>query len=145
MDAYSPVPSPSTAAALGLHSHSIRGFALGGFVLGAGGTFAMCTYATVHDYVFNIGGRPDFSWQSFVVPSLSFGSLVAGMGVVGAMLVFNRLPRLNHPAFNIPGIARASADRFFVAAHGMGEEFDPKPAETILTALPALSVHQVPR
>ena len=145
VDAYSPVPSQATAQALGLHSHSIRGFALGGFLLGALGTFAMCTYATVQDYVFNIGGRPDFSWQSFVVPSVSFGSLVAGMGVVGAMLVFNRLPRLNHPAFNIPGIARASSDRFFVAAHGQKAEFDPELAESIMTTLPALSVHQVPR
>ncbi len=145
VDAYSPVPSLAAARALGLHSHSIRGFALGGFLLGAGGTFGICTYATVHDYVFNIGGRPDFSWQSFVVPSLSFGSLVAGMAVVGAMLVFNRLPRLNHPAFNIPGIVRASADRFFVAAHGLDEAFDPGTAEAILTALPALSVHKVPR
>ena len=145
VDGYSPVPSPLAAHALGLHSHSIRGFAIGGFLLGAAGTFGMCTYATVHDYVFNIGGRPDFSWQSFVVPSVSFGSLVAGMGVVGAMLVFNRLPRLNHPVFNIPGIARASADRFFVAAHGLEADFDPAPAEAILAASTALSVHQVPR
>ncbi len=129
VDAYCPVPSEITAVALGLAGHSIRTFAVIGFLFGAIGTFAMCTYATLYDYVFDIGGRPDFSWQSFVVPSLSFGCLCAGMAAVGAMLVGNRLPRLNHPAFNIPGILQASTDRFFVAVHTTNG-FDPKPIES---------------
>ncbi len=131
--------------AMGLRDHSIRWFPVLGFLLGAGVTFAMCTYAMGYDYVFNIGGRPDFSWPAYVVPSASLGCLFAGMAAVGSMLVLNRLPRLNHPAFNIPGIGRASADRFFVVAHGPEEAFDPASAERVLATMPTMSVHRVPR
>ena len=30
------------------------------------------------------------------------------------MLFLNRLPRLNHPAFNIPDFTRATQDRYFL-------------------------------
>ena len=145
VDAFSPVPSAQTASALGLDSHKIQRFAAGGFIIGSASVFGMCSYATAYDYVFNIGGRPNFSWPSYVVPSVAGGCLLAGMAVVGAMLILNRLPRLNHPAFNIPGIERASADRFFVAAHARDGDLDPEQAIRTLQSFTSFPIHRVPR
>ena len=82
-----------------------------------------------------------------MVPTASFAGLLAASAVVLMLLILNRLPRLNHPAFNIPGFDRASQDRFFVAVEQDGERFDPAEAERRLAALavPPLAVHRVPR
>ena len=146
VDTYSPVPVSGVAHALGLHGR-MGGWAAAGGVAGGVSMFGMCLYATGWDYVFNIGGRPRLSWPAFVVPSASFGCLCAGVAVVGAMMVLNRLPRLNHPAFNIPGICRASRDRFFAVAHGTDAAFDPAASERALAGLaqPPLATSRVPR
>ena len=147
MDAYGPMPSRSVSEALGLPRHGLSGFAVAGGLLGAALMFGMCTYATVSDYVFDIGGRPRFSWPAFLVPTASFACLCSGMAVVATMCVFNRLPRLNHPAFNIPGFRRATEDRFFVVAHGKTADFDASAADRAFRALPdaALTVNWIPR
>ncbi len=146
IDAYSPMPNPATAAELGMTSGHAR-WAWAAGIGGGAAMFGMCLYATGYDYVFDIGGRPRFSWPAFLVPTASFACLCAGMAVVAAMLIQNRFPRLNHPAFNIPGIGRATQDRFFVVAHARTGEFDPEPAERLLAALdePAVMVTRVPR
>jgi hypothetical protein len=147
LDSYSPVPAPDAAAALGLGHGRLPAVAAAGGLAGAAAMFAMCTYATGYDYVFNIGGRPNFSWPAFLVPTASFACLCAGTAAVGAMLMLNRLPRLNHPAFNINGIRRATQDRFFAVAHWTQDDLDPSPLERVLADLPdaPLAISRVPR
>ncbi len=147
LDTYTPVPAPRAASALGFGHGKLPAIAVAGGLAGASAMFAMCTYATGHDYVFNIGGRPVFSWPAFLIPTASFGCLCAGMAAVGAMLVLNRLPRLNHPAFNIDGIRRATQDRFFAVAHWTQDNFDPSALERTLATLPdtPLAISRVPR
>jgi hypothetical protein len=147
IDAYSPVPVPGMETALGLHSHAIRPFALAGAVAGFVAFMAMCAYATGYAYVFDIGGRPAVSWASYVVPSFSFGMMTAAFLVAAAFTVLNRLPRLNHPAFNIPDFSRASHDRFFLIVEAGAEGFDPARVERALKTLPQppLRTSLVPR
>ena len=97
--------------------------------------FGMCTYATVWSYRFNVGNRPQFAWPAFVVPSFSFAMLAGTVFAVVALLVRSRLPRLNHPAFNIPDFGRATSDRFFVAVEANDENFDPGRVERVLAGL----------
>ena len=147
VDAYGPMPDEAAAAGLGMRS-SHAGWVWGAGTAGGAAMFAMCVYATAYDYVFDIGGRPLVSWPAFLVPSASFGCLCAGVAAVATMLIQNRFPRLNHPAFNIPGIGRATQDRFFVVAHGdEGGAFEAGVAEAVFAGLdePALSVSRVPR
>ncbi len=146
VDAYAPIPSPQAATALGMRAGH-AGWAWAAGAAGGAAMFGMCMYATGYDYVFDIGGRPRFSWPAFLVPTASFACLCAGMAVVAAMLIQNRFPRLNHPAFNIPGIGRATQDRFFVVAHAHTGDFDPEPVERAFAGLdaPALTVSRVPR
>ncbi len=147
VDTYSPVPVPGVTEALGLRGGSMRRYAVSGGALGGVLMMGMCLYAAGFDYVFDIGGRPRFSWPSYVVPTASFAALMAASAVVLLLLILNRLPTLNHPSFNIPGFDRASQDRYFVAVEGRGERFDPGEAERCLGGLtPApIAVHRVPR
>lgn len=147
LDAFSPVPVPGAAEALRLSNKPIYPFALAGALIGAALMFGMCTYATIWGYRFNIGGRPLFSWPSFVVPSVSFGVLSGTLVVFFLMLLLNRLPRLNHPAFNIPGITRCTANRFFVAVEASDDSFDADAVEAAIAALPSQprAVSRVPR
>ncbi len=114
LDAHSPVPIQGMSRALDLDASSMSGFAVGAVTLGFLASMGMCIYATAADYVFNIGGRPLISWPAFVVPSVSFSLMMGALVVYVAMLFLNRLPRLNHPSFNIPDFQRVTQDRYFL-------------------------------
>ena len=135
LDSFSPVPVAEAASVLDLQRRPIRSFAFAGALLGAPAMFGMCTYATVWSYRFNVGNRPQFAWPAFVVPSFSFAMLAGTVFAVVALLVRSRLPRLNHPAFNIPDFGRATSDRFFVAVEAQDENFDPDRVERVLAGL----------
>ncbi|MCJ2063429.1 DUF3341 domain-containing protein [Methylobacterium sp. J-088] len=150
LDGHGPVPMPRTLRPLGLEARSILPYALAGALLGGAGFYGMCVYATAYDYVFLIGGRPRLSWPSFVVPSISFAMMAGCVAIHLALLVLNRLPRLNHPAFNIPGFLRASDDRFFLTAEARDDRFDAARIERRLAGLPAeagrpLEIRRIPR
>jgi hypothetical protein len=142
LDALSPAPL--------MRGHgfpSVFTAALLGFFAGFSGMFAFCAHAADYAYVFGIGGRPVFSWPAYIVPSLSCGLLCGGLAAFLAMLVLNRLPRLNHPVFNIPGIGRASVDRYFVVLSHPRAAPDVARAEQVFGNLAAapLAIHRVPR
>lgn len=136
LDGFSPAPVPAAAEALRLPRQPIHPFALGGALAGGLLMFGMCTYATIWGYKLNIGGRPLFSWPAFIVPSVSFAMLAGSLVTVAVLLTLNRLPRLNHPAFNIPDFARVTSDRFFVAIEAEDEGFDAARVERVLAGLP---------
>ena len=145
--AFSPVPVKGAPEALGLPLQPIYPFALAAAVVGAAAMFAICTYGTVWGYRFDIGGRPPFSWPAFVVPSVSFGGLLGAVTVYALMLMLSRLPRLNHPAFNINNFTQVTADRFFVAVEARDDRFDVGAIESLLAALPSRpsAIRRVPR
>lgn len=146
LDTFSPVPIAEVEVALGYSDRLIRLAGIAAAVLGFAAMMGMCIYATAYDYVFIVGGRPLVSWQSFIVPSVSFAMLCGSLVAFLAMMVLNRMPRINHPAFNIPNFARASQDRFFLAVEA-GDDFDPASVEQALLALPQqpIRIHRVPR
>lgn len=135
LGAYTPIPVPGLSEALGLRGRGVRPVAVAGALVGALGTMGMCVYATSYAYVFDIGGRPAASIASYIVPSIASGLLLGAACTLGALLVLNRLPRLNHPAFNIPSFTRATRDRFFLAVEKDGDVFDENAIERALAAL----------
>lgn len=148
LDAFSPVPVAGAADAMGTPIRKMHGFAVGASIVGGLLMFGMCTYATIWGYRFDVGGRPLFSWPSFIVPAVSFGGLIGAVACYTLLLVMCRLPRLNHPAFNIPGFTRATAHRFFVAVEAREDQrFDADAIEAVLAALPLrpYAVRRVPR
>ena len=147
IDAYTPIPVPAVETALRLTRPAIGPAALAGALVGGAFMFLLCTYATVWDYVFDIGGRPRFSWPYFIIPSVAFAMLCGTLGVLAVLLLLNRLPRLNHPAFNIPGFGSSTQDRFFAVVEARDDDFDAAAVERALQQLerPPLYVARVPR
>ena len=135
LDTYSPVPLPAVADALGIRHPPMNVVALLGALVGGAAMMAMCLYATAYDYIFNIGGRPLYSWPAFVVPTVSFATLTGAFAVYVGLLMLNRLPTLNHPAFNIPNFSRSTQDRYFLVIEARDAVFDPDLAERALAAL----------
>ncbi len=147
VDAYSPVPVPGLVEALRLRRPALGGVALLASLIGGFGFFAMCAYATGYDYRLNVGGRPLVSWPSYVIPSVSIGMLTGTAAVVLTLLFLMRLPRLNHPAFNIDGFDRVTQDRFFLCVEARDDRFDADAVERAFAALSQrpVAVQRVPR
>ncbi|WP_237477351.1 DUF3341 domain-containing protein [Lichenibacterium dinghuense] len=147
LDAMSPVPIAGMGEALGMSSSSLSVVAVGATLLGFAAMMGMCIYATAVDYVFNIGGRPLVSWPAFVVPSASFSLMAGAVATTLAMLFLNRLPRLNHPAFNIPDFTRVTQDRYFLTVSEDGGALDLDAIEAALDGLSdrPVRVTRVPR
>ena len=147
LDAFSPIPVPQAAAALRAPHEHFSWFALAGAMLGGAGMMGMCLYATVVSYRFNVGGRPLVSWPAFVIPSFSFAMLCGTLVVMAAFLILNRMPRLNHPAFNIPDFGRVTEDRFFIVVEARDDAFDASAVERSLAQLEQkpTRVSRVPR
>jgi hypothetical protein len=147
IDTYSALPIPGMAAALGLRDPPLGRIAMGAAVLGGLGCFGMITYATVISYPVNIGGRPVFSWPYYIIPSFAAAMLTAAVLVFAAMLFLDRLPRLNHPVFNIYGIEGVTQDRLFIAVEARSHDFNPEAVEHVLAGLPMrpLRIQRLPR
>ena len=148
IEIYSPVPIEGAVDAVGRNPRAIPHFmATGAVILGFVLMMGMCIYATAYDYVFDIGGRPRFSWPAFAVPSVSFAMLLGSLVVFFNFTFLARLPMLNHPSFNIPNFIRATQDRFFLTILQNDEAFDVDAIERQLAGLAAkpLAVTRVPR
>lgn len=147
LDALSPLPIPGMGEALGHRGPTLGAVASAVAALGGAGCFAMIAYATMVGYPFNIGGRPFFSWPSYVIPSFAIAMMTAAVAVFVAMLFLDRLPRLNHPVFNIVGIEGVTQDRLFLVVEAREDDFDADSVERELVALPVRPLHiqRVPR
>ncbi len=147
IDVFGPVPMPEVSALIGVRHAAVGWIGLGGALFGLAGFFFMCCWATLVDYPFLIGGRPAFSWPYFVIPSLSFGVMCGAAATLFAFLFLARLPRLNHPVFNIEGFERATQDRAFVTVEPKGDDVEPEQIAEVLrrTAPLPLALERVPR
>lgn len=143
--AYTPMPVDGLDLALGLRPTRLPRIALAGFIFGFCLCFGLITYATLVSYPLDVGGRPPFSWPYYVIPSLAIGLLFAAAFMFASFMLASQLPRLNHPAFDINGFDRVSADRFFLCIYPQDEHFDAAAVKTFLRELPSrpLSVQEV--
>jgi hypothetical protein len=139
-EAYSPFPIHGMERAIGFNERLIPKFVFVAGLTGATLAYGFQYWASVIDYPLNIGGRPYFSWVSFIPVSFELTILFAAFTAVISMLALNGLPQPYHPVFNAPSFARASPDRFFLAIEATDPKFDLEQTRAFLAGLNPLEV-----
>lgn len=114
LDALIPVPVEAVTSLLPQEPSHIRQAMLTGGVLAAAFAYGLQAYSAIFAYPLDTGGRPLHSWPVFLLVPVEVGILAAA--ICGMIFFFTscRLPRLHHPLFDIPGIERATQDRYFL-------------------------------
>jgi hypothetical protein len=72
----------------------------------------------------NVGGRPQASWTSFIVPSYELTILFAALTAAIGMILLSGLPQPYHPVFNVERFSMASSDKFFLVIESTDPKFD---------------------
>ena len=91
-------------------------------------------------YQFPISGKPPISLPAFIPVTFELTVLLASLGTVGLLLVFNGLPRLYHPLFKSLRFARSTDDRFFVVIEARDPKFSRARTEELLKSLHPVSI-----
>jgi mono/diheme cytochrome c family protein len=117
LEAYTPYPIHGIEAALGIKKSGVGRLVL---VLGLSGlllAFLFQTWVFTTDYQITFGGKPYFSWASFVPIIFEVTVLMSAIlgGAVGMMVFFNKLPHLSHPILESKSIKKFTRDRFALA------------------------------
>ena len=143
LDALVPFPMPDLARRVGADAGALRpAMAAAGFGTAAL-FFAMEAYSQGWAYPLNSGGRPLVSWQVYPLVPFETGVLAAAVAGLAVLLWKTGLPRLHHPLFAVPGIERATQDRFFLVVEGPASPFEARRLQKTLFEAGALSVGEM--
>jgi hypothetical protein len=115
---------------------------LGG-LLGAATAWVMQYYIAAIDYPINVGGRPLYSWPSFIPILFELTVLFAGCFAFFGTLALCGFPRLHFPLFNLPDFAGASSSRFFLCIERRDPIYDAQLTARFLRDLDAIGVWEV--
>lgn len=143
MDAYSPLPIEGLAEAIGIRRTRIPLIVLLGGLTGCVGGFFLQYWIAVLDYPINVGGRPLNSWPSFIPVTFELTILLAAFSAVIGLFAVCRLPRPNHPVFNVPQFEMASQNRFFLCIESRDPRFDSERTRRFLASLRPQGVYDV--
>ena len=143
IDAYSPFPVHGLSDAIGFKDILLPWLIFIGGCTGALTGISLEYYTSVIDYPMNVGGRPLFSWPSFIPVIFELTILFSALTAVFGMIILNGLPRPYHSIFNTPDFERASQDRFFLCIEAADPRFDLRETEKFLMGLNAHRVSAV--
>lgn len=101
-DTASPIPAVILIAAL----------------IGGAASFGLQVYSSTVAWPFDIGGRPGFSWPSFIPTAFENAVLIALVAGFAAFMIVNRLPRLYDPVDEAVSLREASGDRWCLSVRG---------------------------
>jgi hypothetical protein len=143
-DAYSPYPVADLAHAMHLKSSPLPFLILAGGILGGVGGFLMMTYSTVIDYPLNIGGRPLFSWPSYIPITFELTVLCAALAGVLGLFALTRFPQPYHPVFNSEDFnAHGSQDAYYLSIEATDPQFDLERTRHFLENLGSVQVSEI--
>jgi len=119
------------------------GFLLQAFTNATGAEWSFWAIVWVTGYPFLISGKPLLSIPSFIPVMFEITILLSALTTAGVMLLFNGLPRWNHPLLAKKRFLRASDDRFFIVIESRDGRFIRSKTEDFLKGLGAVHVEAV--
>lgn len=143
IEAYTPFPVHGLTDAIGFQDVRLKWMIFFGGIIGACTGVALQYWVSAVAYPHNVGGRPYFSWPSFIPITFECMVLFAALTAVFGMLALNRLPMPHHPIFNTPKFDRASQDLFFLAVEAKDPQFDATAIRKLMTSHGATNVSEV--
>ncbi|HWZ82986.1 MAG TPA: DUF3341 domain-containing protein [Terriglobales bacterium] len=144
IDAFSPFPVEGLADAIGFHKNAVALVVLICGIIGGLSGFLLQVYVAVITYPVNVGGRPNFSWPSFIIVTFELTILFGGISAAVGMLALNGLPMPYHPVFNVPAFSKASDNKFFLLVSSADPKFDAARTREFLKGLAPRAISEVP-
>jgi hypothetical protein len=114
-----------------------------GGVLGAATAWSLQTYIAVYSYPLNVGGRPLYSWPSFIVIFFELTVLFAAIFAFVGALALSGLPRPHHPVFNDVKFNTVTRDGFFLCVAAADPIFDRQRITELLDQYDPVEVREV--
>ncbi len=142
-DCYAPFPVHGLDRAMG-EKHSMLGWLVG--VVGTIGlTFGVLLqwWTGSIAYPIVVSGKPLFSYQAYSPVAFAFMVLSGAATAFIGMLIFNKLPRFNHPLFESERFKKVTDDGFFVSIEADGSDFDWQEAKRFLESIGAKNVELI--
>lgn len=143
IDAYTPFPVHGLDDAIGFFDPRIKWLIFFAGLSGGAIGLAFIYFTAVIDYPMNVGGRPMFSWPSFVPVTFECTILFASLTAFFGMLALNGLPKPYHPIFDAERFELASQTSFFLCIESQDPKFDPKTTRAFMESLGAHNVCEV--
>ncbi len=143
MDAYTPFPIEELHHALHLPRSKMPLIVLIGGILGGATGFGLQWYITVYNFAINVGGRPLFSWPSYIVITFELTVLFAAVFATFGLLALCGFPLPYHPVFATPNFERASRDGFFLCIEAQDPLYDAEKIKGFLAGLDAKEVTEI--
>ena len=114
-----------------------------GGLLGSAIAWSMETYIAIWDFPINVGGRPLYSWPSFIVILFELTVLVASIFAFSGSIILWKFPRPHHPLFAIERFKSVTQDGFFVCVEAVDPLFDQQRTRELLEAMHPVEVWEV--
>ncbi len=143
IETYTPYPLDELLDIQHLHKNKVALVILIGGLTGCAVGFFMQYFASVIHYPINVGGRPLNSWPAFIPVMFECTVLFASFSALIGMMVMNKLPRPNHPLFDIERFRYATQDRFFLCIEAEDPYFEKDATRQFLEELNPHEVNEV--
>jgi len=144
-DVHSPFPIHGLNAAMGVGKSWVSAISLAGAATGLTTAVLLQTIPSVFLYPLVVQGKPFFSLPAFVPIMFELTILLTAFGTVGGMLLFNLLPRLNHPVFNWEYFNRkCNDDGFFIIIEASDPRFEESATSAFLEEIGGKHVTFIP-
>lgn len=142
IEAYTPYPLEELDEIIG-GWNPVPLIVLSGGLTGAATAWIMQYYIAAIDYPINVGGRPLYSWPSFIVITFELTVLFASLAAFFGTLTLCGFPRPHHALFNIGRFRAASRDAFFLCVESTDLLFERVKTAEFLEQFDPLEVWEV--
>lgn len=145
-DVYSPFPIHGMDGAMGLGKSWVSFISLCGAATGL--TTAVLLEFVTGGFIYRLivqGKDPLLSLPAYVPVMFELTILLTAFGTVFGMLLFNLLPRLNHPVFNWDDFKKATDDGFFMVIEASDPLFSEEETGRLLQEIGGTNITVIPK